>query len=86
MLKLKPFYAIPLKILFILFLWFYTEAIMKEKRKGKYGYVEFIDKRKLRYDGYDDNRKIRRKHLPRHDKHVDETDMPVGRTWRMDGS
>ena len=31
------------------------EAIMKEKRKGKYGYVEFVDKRKLRYDGYDDN-------------------------------
>jgi len=28
---------------------------MKEKRKGKYGYVEFVDKRKFRYDGYDDN-------------------------------
>ena len=28
---------------------------MKEKRKGKYGYIEFVDKRKLRYDGYDDN-------------------------------
>jgi len=28
---------------------------MKEKRKGKYGFVEFVDKRKLRYDGYDDN-------------------------------
>lgn len=28
---------------------------MNEKRKGKYGYVEFVDKRKLRYDGYDDN-------------------------------
>lgn len=27
----------------------------KPKRKGKYGYVEFVDKRKLKYDGYDDN-------------------------------
>lgn len=27
----------------------------KPKRRGKYGYVEFVDKRKLKYDGYDDN-------------------------------
>ncbi len=27
----------------------------KPKRKGKYGYIEFVDKRKLKNDGYDDN-------------------------------
>lgn len=27
----------------------------KPKRWGKYGYVEFVDKCKLKYDGYDDN-------------------------------
>lgn len=27
---------------------------MKQQHKGKYGYVEFVDKRKLKYDGWDD--------------------------------
>lgn len=28
---------------------------MKNKIKGKYGYIEFIDKKKLNYDGWDEN-------------------------------
>ncbi len=27
----------------------------KSKRRGKYGYVEFVNKRKLKYDGYNNN-------------------------------
>ena len=33
----------------------YLGQMKKTKRKGKYGYIEFVDKRKLKYDGYDDN-------------------------------
>lgn len=27
----------------------------KPKRKGKYGYIEFVDERELKHDGFDDN-------------------------------